>query len=54
MKLLSELFSDWVGLLSFIVIAFIVVMAVFFGVYFSRNMARDEAAAARTGGAAKS
>lgn len=30
MELWSELFSDWVGILSFGVIAFILVMAVFF------------------------
>lgn len=29
MELLIQLFSDWVGILSFIVVAFIVVMAVY-------------------------
>lgn len=30
MELWSELFSDWVGILSFLVIAFIIGMALFF------------------------
>jgi hypothetical protein len=30
MELLAELFSDWVGILSFGVIAFIIGMAIFF------------------------
>jgi hypothetical protein len=30
MELWSELFSDWVGILSFLVIAFIIGMAIFF------------------------
>jgi hypothetical protein len=30
MELWSELFSDWVGILSFLVIAFIIGMAAFF------------------------
>ncbi|MCB1790742.1 MAG: DUF3149 domain-containing protein [Gammaproteobacteria bacterium] len=34
MELFSELFSDWVGILSFGVIAFIIVMALFFIVFF--------------------
>lgn len=42
MGLLGELFSDWVGWLSFLVIAFIGVMAVFFIVWFRRNMENDE------------
>ncbi len=46
MALLNELFSDWVGVLSFGVIAFILVMAVYFTWYFIRHMVDDEA---RTG-----
>ena len=42
MGLLSQLFSDWVGWLSFIVIAFIVGMGVFFFVWFDRKA--DESA----------
>ena len=34
MELFTELFSDWVGILSFGVIAFVLVMAAFFIVYF--------------------
>ena len=34
MELWSELFSDWVGILSFLVIAFIIGMAAFFLVWF--------------------
>lgn len=34
MELLTELFSDWVGILSFGVIAFIILMALFFIVFF--------------------
>ena len=34
MELWSELFSDWVGILSFGVIAFVLVIAVFFIWYF--------------------
>lgn len=30
MELWAELFSDWVGILSFGVIAFVIVMAIFF------------------------
>ena len=34
MELLTELFSEWVGILSFGVIAFIILMALFFIVFF--------------------
>jgi hypothetical protein len=34
MELWAELFSDWVGILSFGVIAFIIVMAIFFFFFF--------------------
>ena len=37
MELWSELFSDWVGILSFGVIAFILVMAVFFIWFFMKE-----------------
>jgi hypothetical protein len=37
MELFAELFSDWVGILSFGVIAFIVVIAIFFLVFFMRQ-----------------
>jgi flagellar biosynthesis/type III secretory pathway M-ring protein FliF/YscJ len=46
---LSRLFTDWVGWLSFLVIAFIVVMAVWFPWYFNRKLAESEAAEARAG-----
>lgn len=38
MELWSELFSDWVGILSFGVIAFIIVMAIFFIRFFTGHM----------------
>ena len=34
MELIEQLFSDWVGILSFGVIAFIILMALFFIVFF--------------------
>lgn len=34
MELFSELFSDWVGILSFGVIVFMILMAIFFIVFF--------------------
>lgn len=37
MELWSELFSDWVGILSFGVLAFIVVMGLWFAWFFLRN-----------------
>ncbi|HMS79919.1 MAG TPA: DUF3149 domain-containing protein [Burkholderiaceae bacterium] len=46
----SRLFTDWVGWLSFLVIAFVVVMAVWFPWYFNRKMAESAAAEARGAG----
>ncbi len=43
MELLGELFSDWVGILSFGVIAFVLVMAVFFIWYFLSRSANPNA-----------
>lgn len=34
MELFAELFSDWVGILSFGVIAFIILIGIFFLVFF--------------------
>jgi hypothetical protein len=51
---LSRLFTDWVGWLSFLVIAFIVGMAIWFPWYFNRKMAESaqaEERAGRSGGA---
>ena len=42
MELWSELFSDWVGILSFGVIAFIIGMAIFFYKFFTSKMDEDE------------
>jgi flagellar biosynthesis/type III secretory pathway M-ring protein FliF/YscJ len=47
---LSRLFTDWVGWLSFLVIAFVVVMAIWFPWYFNRKMAESAAAQAREAG----
>lgn len=41
MELWSELFSDWVGILSFGVIAFIIVMAIFFLIFFMARSSSD-------------
>lgn len=41
MELWAELFSDWVGILSFGVIAFILVMAAFFIWYFMSRSGDD-------------
>ncbi len=41
MQLIQQLFSDWVGILSVFTVLFILVMAVFFGVYVARHV-RDE------------
>lgn len=38
MELWAELFSDWVGILSFGVIAFVIVMAFFFIKFFTGHM----------------
>lgn len=46
MALWSQLLSDWVGILSLIVLAFIGVMAGWFMWFFRRSMHRDEAAQA--------
>ena len=42
MELWSELFSDWVGILSFGVIAFVIVMAVYFYYFFTNKMDEDQ------------
>lgn len=42
MVLLKELFTTDIGLLSFGVIAFVVVMAVYFGVFFSKKIREEE------------
>ena len=34
MELFSELFSDWAGILSFGVIAFVILIAIFFIIFF--------------------
>lgn len=49
MALLNELFSDWVGVLSFGVIAFILVMAVWFIWFFNKHMVDEESQARRKG-----
>jgi len=41
MELWAELFSDWVGILSFGVIAFIIVMAIFFIKFFTGHSHDD-------------
>jgi NADH:ubiquinone oxidoreductase subunit 3 (subunit A) len=41
MELWSELFSDWVGILSFLVIAFIIGMAAFFLSFFMGKSHQD-------------
>jgi len=42
MELWNELFSDWVGILSFGVIAFIIVMAAFFIKFFLGHIDDDQ------------
>jgi hypothetical protein len=42
MELWSELFSDWVGILSFGVIVFIIGMAIFLYKFFTSKMDEDE------------
>ena len=42
MEVFKNLFSDWVGILSFGVIAFIIVMAIFFIVFFMGKSAHGE------------
>ncbi len=44
MRLLNDLFSTDYGLMSAGVLAFILVMAAWFGAFFRRKMAEDEAA----------
>ena len=44
MNLLKELFSNDIGLLSAGVIAFTIVMAVYFAVFFSKKMREDSSA----------
>ncbi|MGH1358866.1 MAG: DUF3149 domain-containing protein [Burkholderiaceae bacterium] len=43
MELWAELFSDWVGVLSFFVLAFILVMGAWFTWYFVSNMSQPPA-----------
>ncbi len=45
MELLSQLFSDWVGILSISTIVFILGMAVFIGIYVMRHVHQEEHAA---------
>lgn len=47
MELLSQLFSDWVGILSISTIVFILGMAVFIGVYVMRHVHEEEHAPTR-------
>ena len=42
MELWSELFSDWVGILSFGVIMFVIVIAVFMYKWVIKNIEQDE------------
>jgi hypothetical protein len=42
MELWTELFSDWVGILSFGVIAFVIVIAIFFIKFFTAHMVDPE------------
>ncbi|NNJ72758.1 MAG: DUF3149 domain-containing protein [Enterobacterales bacterium] len=42
MELWSELFSDWVGILSFGTIAVVIVIAAYFYVFFSKKMDEDQ------------
>ncbi|MEZ5525130.1 MAG: DUF3149 domain-containing protein [Pseudomonadales bacterium] len=41
MELLAELFSDWVGILSFGVVAFVIVMAVYMFRWVGKHVAED-------------
>lgn len=47
MELLSQLFSDWVGILSISTIVFILGMAAFIGVYVMRHVHEEEHAPTR-------
>jgi len=42
MELWGELFSDWVGILSFGVIIFIIGMAIYFYKFFTSRMNEDQ------------
>ena len=42
MNIVSQLFSDWVGILSAFTVGFILAMAVFFIVYVRRHMREEE------------
>ncbi len=42
MDIINNLFSDWTGILSFGVIAFVVLMAVFFIIMFVGKSAKEE------------
>lgn len=42
MELLTQLFSDWVGILSISTIVFILGMAVFIGIYVMRHVHQEE------------
>lgn len=41
MELWAELFSDWVGILSFGVIAFMLLMAIWFARFFLKNSSQE-------------
>ena len=41
MELLVQLFSDWVGILSFSVVAFIIAMAIYIYKWVSKNIEED-------------
>jgi len=42
MELWAELFSDWVGILSFSVIAFVLVMGVYYMWFFLKHVEDEE------------
>ena len=42
MELWAELFSDWVGILSFGVIAFVILMGLFFTVMFLGKSSKED------------
>ncbi len=42
MELWAELFSDWVGILSFGVIAFVIIMAVYYIHFFTTHVMNDD------------
>lgn len=48
MKALSDLLSTDYGLMSLVVIAFVIFMSVWFGRFFKRHMDEDAAAAAKS------